>query len=72
MIPKNKQYYWFGIGLKSQFIENGLFSIKKNLPNYKTKNWYEKDLNSVPFIKQTYGLGKCIFVAYFLRFIALY
>ena len=56
MIPNNKQYYWFGIGLKSQFIKICIFSLKKYLLDYKIKSRYEKDLNSVPFIKQTYGL----------------
>ena len=31
MISKITQYYWFGIRLKSQFIENCIFSWKKYL-----------------------------------------
>lgn len=74
MIPKIIHYCWFGGGSKSLFIENCISSWKKYLPDYRIRCWSEKDLDidSVPFIKQAYELGKWAFVADYVRFIALY
>lgn len=73
-IPKIIHYCWFGKGKKPDLALKCIESWKKNLSDYKIKEWNEDnfDLNLYPYVREAYNAKKFAFVTDVVRLYALY
>ncbi len=74
MIPKIIHYCWFGNQPKNAFIKSCIRSWKKYCPEYKIKEWNERnfDISNIEFVQEAYQQKKWAFVADYVRLYALY
>lgn len=75
MIPKIIHYCWFGNAAKNDKINFCMDTWRRVLPEYKIKEWSEKDLHYLEgnkYIEQAYALKKYAFVSDVFRLFALY
>lgn len=74
MIPKIIHYCWFGGKPLPNLAKKCLRSWEIYLPDFKIKEWNEKnfDINKFPYTAEAYALRKFAFVSDFVRLYALY
>ncbi len=74
MIPKIIHYCWFGgKAIPSEYL-NYIESWRKFMPEYEIRCWDESnfDVNSIPFTKEAYSVGKFAYVSDYARLRVLY
>jgi hypothetical protein len=74
-IPKIIHYCWFGHNAFPESAKQCLASWGKYCPDYKTKQWNEKnyDISSAPlYVRQAYEAGKYAFVSDYVRLDVIY
>lgn len=74
MIPKTIHYCWFGGKPLPESAKKCIAAWRKWLPDYEIKEWNESnfDINSIPYTKEAYSVGKYAFVSDYARFKILY
>jgi hypothetical protein len=74
MIPKTIHYCWFGGKAKPHSVIRCIESWKKICPEYKIKEWNERnfDVNITPYTRDAYKTGRYVFVSDYARFYVLY
>lgn len=73
MIPKIIHYCWFSPEFSDE-AESCIASWHKYMPEYEFKHWNADnfDVNSIPYVKEAYEVGKFAFAADYVRLYALY
>ena len=74
MIPKVIHYCWFGGKPLPSLAKKCIKSWEMYFPGYEIKRWDESnfDVNSIPYTKEAYAVGKYAFVSDYARFKILY
>ena len=74
MIPKVIHYCWFGRGPLPKLAVRCIESWRRFFPDYEIKEWNEDsfDVNSIPYTREAYEVGKYAFVSDYVRFLVLY
>lgn len=74
MIPKIIHYCWFGHNPIPAEYQRYIDSWRKFLPEYEIREWNEDnyDVNSIPFTKEAYEVGKFAYVSDYVRLKVLY
>ncbi len=74
MIPKVIHYCWFGRNPLPASALKCIASWRKYFPGYEIKEWNEDnfDVNSIPYTREAYSVGKYAFVSDYARFWILY
>lgn len=74
MIPKVIHYCWFGNNSIPKEYLKYIESWRKFLPGYEIKEWNESnfDVNSIPFTREAYYVGKYAYVSDYARLKILY
>lgn len=69
MIPKKIHYCWHGGGEMPQLALDCIASWHKYMPDWEYKLWNENnfDINSTPYTKEAYAIGKYAFVSDYVR-----
>lgn len=74
LIPRKIHYCWFGYGRKPSLSEYCISSWQRYLPEYEIMEWNEDNFNiqSCPYVEESYRAGKFAFVSDVARGQALY
>lgn len=74
MIPKIIHYVWLGGGKKSPSVIRCIKSWRKVMPDYEIKEWNESnfDINSIPWVKEAFSVGKWSLASDYIRHYAIY
>lgn len=74
MIPKTIHYCWFGNKPIPTEYDRYIESWRKFMPEYEIQCWNESnfDVNSIPFTKEAYSVGKFAYVSDYARLRILY
>lgn len=73
-IPKLIHYCWFGKNPKTKLVKICIKSWKKYLPNYKIREWNDKDIKKCnnTYVQEAYRAKKWAFITDYFRLYALY
>lgn len=73
-VPKVIHYCWFGNNPKSKLVKKCIKSWEKYLPDYKIREWNDRDLKNCKnaYVKEAYRAKKWAFITDYFRLYALY